>query len=109
MTVQQEAILRLDDYQKFRFSITCHTQDLAVLHCLRALCQWAEQNAKPQIGWGGTTEKTWKRSGGKCTLRFTSSEYRQRFIAKAEQLLPNRWNILETNDQNPAERQRPPH
>ncbi len=40
------------DHKLFKFSITCQTDDLAVLHCLRALCQYAEQHKKPQIGWG---------------------------------------------------------
>ena len=47
----------MDDYTKFRYSVTCETADSAVLHCLRALCQWAEEHPKPQIGWGGTTKK----------------------------------------------------
>src|SRR5579871_5228386 len=72
----------MDDYQKYRFSVTCETSDAAVLHCLRAICQWAEQYMKPQIGWGGTTERSWESNGGKLTLRFTATDYRKLFIEK---------------------------
>jgi len=48
------------DHKLFKFSMTCQTDDLAVLHCLRALCQYAEQHKKPQIGWGGTGKSEWQ-------------------------------------------------
>jgi hypothetical protein len=98
-----------DWYPRYRFSITCLTDDLAVLSCLRALCQWAEKGVYRQIGWGGTTETSWERSGGRATLRFTDAAYRQDFIDKAEQLLADRWSVVEKNDQDPATRQRKPH
>jgi hypothetical protein len=98
----------MDDHQKFRFSITCETQDVAVLHCLRALCQWAEEHPKPQIGWGGTTKEAWELSKGKFTLRFTSAEYRERFVEKAKLLLSEHWTAVETSEHNPAVRQRTP-
>jgi hypothetical protein len=38
----------------------------AVLHCLRALCQWAQRGeSNPNIGWGGTGEKSWAEIGNK--------------------------------------------
>lgn len=96
------------DYLRYRFSATCQTADSAVLHCLRALCQWAEKYPKPQIGWGGTTQSNWEESAGKLTLRFTSSEYRQNFIDRSKELLGDRWHLIATNDNDPAKRQRPP-
>lgn len=99
----------MDDYKKFRFSVTCETKDSPVLHCLRALCQWAEEHPKPQIGWGGTTKKRWDVDHGKFRLRFTKPEYRQSFIKKAEELFSGRWTMIATNDNDPATRQRPPH
>jgi hypothetical protein len=97
------------DHSQFHFSVTCQTADVAVLHCLRALCQWAEKHSKPQIGWGGTTGSSWKRSAGKLTLRFTKAEYRQNFIDKANELLSNRWKVISIDDNDPAKRQRPMH
>jgi hypothetical protein len=99
----------MDDYQRYHFSATCQTSDFAVLYCLRSLCQWAEQHVKPQIGWGGTTKTKWKASNGQLTLRFTDPAYRQNFVDKANELLDGRWTLLGTNDDDPAERQRPPH
>jgi hypothetical protein len=96
----------MDDYEKFRFSITCRTADDGVLNCLRALCQWAEEYPKQQIGWGGTTLASWKRSNGEFKLRFTDPNFRDRFVRKAQELLPDRWTALATNDNDPAKRQR---
>jgi hypothetical protein len=98
----------MDDYQKFRFSVTCQTDDEAVLHCLRALCQWAEEHAKPQIGWGGTTRSAWEKANHQFTLRFTAASHRQRFEQKADELLEGRWKIIAKSDHDPATRQRPP-
>ena len=39
----------------------CRTDDLSVLYCLRALCQWAEEGRYPQIGGGGSTAAEWQR------------------------------------------------
>jgi len=98
-----------DDYRKFKLSVTCQSSDLAVVHCLRALAQWAEKHRHPQIGWGGSGEKEWKGSDGKIVLRFTSEQYRRAFIDKATELLPQRWKVIATNDADPASRRRPKH
>lgn len=41
------------NHEKYHYSATCKTDDPAVLHCLRALCQYSEKGEYPQIGWGG--------------------------------------------------------
>jgi hypothetical protein len=99
----------VSDYERYHFSATCETSDSAVLHCLRALCQWAEEWKKPQIGWGGTGESDWKALDGKFTLRFTTPDYRRHFLDKADELLKGRWRLVSTNDNDPARRQRAPH
>ena len=91
-----------NDHLKFHFSITCHTLDLAVVHCLRAICEWAETHPKRQIAWGGTGKKEWKDSGGKITLRFTSQGNRKNFEEKAAELLATRWTIVSKRDDDPA-------
>jgi hypothetical protein len=96
----------MDDYKLYRFSITCHTEDPAVLHCLRALCQFCEQYKKPQIGWGGTGEREWRSAGFNFTLRFTSPSFREKFIAEAERLLKGHWTVVGTDDNDPARPQR---
>ena len=96
----------IDDYKRYRFSVTCETADRAVLHCLRALCQWAEQYRKKQIGWGGTGDSSWQTAGGQFTLRFTSPDFRERFVQEANRLLPGHWRVVSRNDNDPATRQR---
>jgi hypothetical protein len=90
------------DHMRFKFSITCQTDDIAVLHCLRSLCQFSECSKKKQIGWGGTGEADWRANSGRFTLRFTDPQYRQRFIDEANRLLAGHWSIVKTNDNDPA-------
>lgn len=46
-----------EDYPRCHYSISCGTDDLAVLHCLRSLSQYAEGSNIPQsLPWGGTGE-----------------------------------------------------
>jgi hypothetical protein len=61
-----------EEYQRCHFSITCFTEDPAVVHCLRALCHFAEDGVKPQIAWGGTKIPEWLAAGKRITLRFSS-------------------------------------
>ncbi|MGC3961562.1 MAG: hypothetical protein QM813_27650 [Verrucomicrobiota bacterium] len=96
------------DFKRCKFSITCHTDDLAVVHCLRALCHFAEIAVKPQIAWGGTTIESWASSGKQVTLRFTSPHHRETFIREATRLLPaGIWKETARSDDDPAHRQRP--
>jgi hypothetical protein len=94
------------DHPKFRFSITCHTDDPAVLFCLRALVQFVEKHPKQQIGWGGTKTKDWKAARGNFTLRFTSPAFRDGFVKEANRLLSGRWEQVGISDQDPAEPRR---
>jgi hypothetical protein len=96
----------MDGCQRYRFSVTRQTSDRAVLRCLRALCQWAEEYPKKQIGRGGTGDSRWRTSGGQLTLRFTSPEFRARFILEASRLLPGHWQMVAKNDNDPTTRQR---
>jgi len=90
------------DHDRFHFSITCKTDDLFVLACLRAICHTCEQAPKPHIAWGGTGEDAWKKAGNRATFRFTNSEYRNRFVQEANRLLGGHWQICDTNDNDPA-------
>lgn len=96
----------MSDHQKYHFSATCHTDDAAVLHCLRALCQHAEKGKFPQIGWGGTKQSVWEKDGGKFTVRFTRAEYRQKYLTEARRLLAGHWQLVSTDDNDPATPQR---
>jgi hypothetical protein len=98
-----------EDYKRYHFSATFKTGDAAVLHCLRALCQWAQRDERsPNIGWGGSGENEWAKAT-EATVRFTTPERRQQWQDKAQELLNGKWNLVRTDDNNPARRQRPHH
>lgn len=96
-----------EEYQRCKYSITVHADDLAVVHCLRSLCEYAEQDVKPQIGWGGTKRKNWEKDNNQITLRFSSPDFRNKFVETASRLLPDgSWSEVKRNDCDPAKRQR---
>jgi hypothetical protein len=96
------------EYEQCCFSITCSTDQLAVVHCLRALCEFAAEDVRPQIGWGGTKAREWEKAGNRITLRFTSPSSRQKFVDAAQRLLPQEsWGEVSRSDADPAKRQRP--
>ena len=64
--------MTINHHKRFCFSATFRTEDLAVLHCLRALSHWANHGeSQKNIAWGGSGEDDWKRSKCEATLRFT--------------------------------------
>lgn len=89
-------------HAKYRYSITCHTDDRAVMYCLRSLTHYAEHGPQKNIGWGGTNDSVWKNSGNQITLRFTSPAYREAFRQKANELLAGRWREVSSSDNDPA-------
>jgi hypothetical protein len=96
-----------NDFERYHFSATSHTPDVAVLQCLKGLCQWAQRGVRhQQIGWGGCGEKDWLKRGEEVTFRFTSSERRDAWHAKANELLSGRWTLISTNDNDPASPQK---
>lgn len=95
-----------ENHQKYHYSLTCHTDDPVVLHCLRAIAQFVEKGQYPQIGWDGTTRKAWKQNNQQFTVRFTSPYYRDAFIQEAQRLVSGRWSQISSNDNDPAKRQR---
>jgi len=94
------------DHAKFHYSITCKTDDPAVLACLRALCYHSEQATKAQIGWGGTGLDAWRSDGNRVTFRFTEKKYREKFVQEARRLLHGHWELSGTDDNDPATPQR---
>ncbi|MBI3206666.1 MAG: hypothetical protein HYZ29_34335 [Myxococcales bacterium] len=93
-------------HQDHHFSITVGTQDLAVLHCLRALADFAQETGNKRIVWGGTKAPDWRRGGGNVKFRFSRPQYRERFLAEAQRLLPSTaWMFIGQDDEDPAFRQ----
>jgi hypothetical protein len=92
-----------ENHKLYHYSATCKTDDPVVLHCLRAICQFVEKGKYPQIGWGGTTRKSWAKNKNTFTVRFTSPNYRQTFFEEARRLLPSEsWMLITTDDNDPA-------
>lgn len=53
-----------------KFSITIHTDDLAVVNCLRALSKYCQKTGNNNIPWGGTKDRDWKSQRHNVTFRF---------------------------------------
>lgn len=96
-----------DDHSLYRFSITIHSDDLAVVGCLRALSQFSQKTGNNRIPWGGTKDADW-RSAARCvTFRFSATQYRDGFLAEASRLLPPAlWTVRGQRDDDPASPQR---
>ena len=95
------------EHATYRFSVTIRSNDLAVVNCLRSLSQYSQKSGNNRIPWGGTTDANWKQHSNSVTFRFTSSAYREGFIAEAKHLLPvGLWTAIDQNDNDPAAPQR---
>lgn len=91
------------NHSEYRFSITIHSDDLAVVHCLRALSQFSQRTDNNRIPWGNTKESDWQANNHKVTFRFTSPEYRKVFASEISRLiLINTWTEISRSDDDPA-------
>lgn len=96
----------MNQHPLYRYSVTIKTDDLAVLHCLRALSAHAQTTGNTRIPWGGTKKENWKHDNHRATFHFSRSEYREYFIDEVARLLPeDLWLIIEKSDNNPAKPQ----
>jgi len=90
-------------HKDHRFSITVHTDDLAVLYCLRALADYSQETGNTRITWGGTKKEDWERDGRSVTFRFSRPEYRAKFTDEAIRVLPIKsWSKVRVSDNDPA-------
>jgi len=93
-------------HSHYKFSVTIHSDDLAIVNCLRALSQYSQKSGNNRIPWGGTKDADWKRDGNKVTFRFSSPEYRIGFLREVERLLPsNLLSVIKQSDNDPAQSQ----
>jgi hypothetical protein len=98
---------QMSEHQKYKFSVTIHTDDLAIVGCLRALSKFSQKTGNNQIPWGGTKGSDWKRAGNKVTFHFSAPQYRAGFLAELKRLLPGElWSVAATSDDHPARPQR---
>jgi len=93
----------MSTHKDHRFSITVHTDDLAILYCLRALADYSQETGNTRITWGGTKKADWERDGRSVTFRFSRPTYREKFTKEAARVLPNSsWSKRSVSDNDPA-------
>ena len=93
----------MSEHLRFKFSVTIHSDDLAVVHCLRSLADFSQKGPRKMIAWGNTKEPDWTRDGHTVTFHFTSSRYRESFLHEVERLLPSDlWTKVRRSDADPA-------
>lgn len=89
------------------FSVTIHTDDLAVVNCLRALSKHSQKTGNNNIPWGRTKDKDWESHGHHVTFYFSDPTYREGFLAEARRLLPTHlWREESRDDTQAAKRAR---
>lgn len=90
-----------------KFSITMHSDDLAVINCLRALSKYSQKTGNNNIPWSRTTDRDWERNAHEVTFHFSDPTYREGFVSEVKRLLSqNLWKEVHRSDNNPAKRAR---
>ena len=93
----------MGEHHKYKYSITIHTDDLAVVNCLRSLSQFSQKTGNNRITWGNTKDSDWNAANHKVTFRFTTPEYREGFLFEVNRILPsNLWEESKRSDNDPA-------
>ena len=89
-------------HAEFHHSITCESDDLPVIYCLRGIAEFAEKRAPTHVAWGNTGDDYWEEDGNRVTFHFSDSEYRQIFRDVANDILRERWKEVAAHDEDPA-------
>jgi hypothetical protein len=86
-----------------KYSITIHSDDLAVVNCLRALSKYSQKTGNNNIPWGGTKDKDWNKRHHEVTFHFSDAAYRDGFVHELRRLLPEGlWRETDRDDADPA-------
>ena len=94
-------------HQDYKHSVTIHTDDLAIVNCLRALSQYSQRTGNNRIPWGNTKDLDWQNSNNYVTFRFSNPSYRDFFISEIKRILPlNLWDEVKMSDNDPARKTR---
>lgn len=89
-------------HKDYKFSIVIHSDDLALVSCFRALCQYCQDGGNGRISWAGTGKKEWRREGHRVKFHFKSSEERDEFVCQAKRLFPKElWSKGQEKDNDP--------
>ena len=90
------------DYADYKFSVTIQSDDIALVHCLRALADFSQKDGNQRIAWEGRGEDDWKLAGEQATFRFTTPDFRGGFLREAGRLLALLpWRIISQSDDDP--------
>jgi hypothetical protein len=93
----------MSEHLHHRFSVTIHTDDRAIVGCLRALAEFSQKYGNNKIPCDDTKDEDWNREGHRVTFRFSTAQYRDGLIAEAKRLLPKAlWHLMATSDHDPA-------
>ena len=93
----------MGQHSEFRYSITLATDDLAIVYCLRALSDYAQDTGNSRITWGGSRDQVWRGAGNQVTFRFTRPSYREDLVTTANRVLPSgSWREVSRSDADPA-------
>jgi hypothetical protein len=93
----------MSEHLRYKFSVTIHSDDCAIVGCLRALANFSQKEGNKNIPLSGTKDKDWDRDGHRVTFRFSATRYRDGFLAEAKRLLPSALcHVTATSDNDPA-------
>jgi hypothetical protein len=94
-------------HRDHKYSATIHTDDLALVNCLRALSKFSQRTGNNNIPWGGTKDADWERQQHLVTFRFSTQDYRDGFVSEILRLLPGHlWREVRRSDSDPASPQK---
>ena len=86
--LQKERLTAMSSGPRIRFEATVHTEDEAILNCLRGLAFFHQQTGNRFEIWGSTSVTDWKRDNGNVTFRFSLPLFRDAFVADVLRLFP---------------------
>lgn len=93
----------MSQHDEYHYSVNIKTNDEAVLHCLRALSQYAQLKGNKRIPWGGTKKEDWERDNYCVTFHFSMPKYRNLFMKEVSRLLSRSlWEKIDEKDNDPA-------
>ena len=86
----------------YKFSVVIMSDDLALVNCFRALCQYCQNGGNGRFSWAGTGTKDWRRDAHKVKFYFKSLNERIEFLCQADRLFPkDLWSKGEEKDNDP--------
>lgn len=86
-----------------KYSITIHSDDLAVINCVRALSKYSQKTGNNTLAYGNTKDRDWKKNGHEVTFHFSDPQFRDGFVSQLKRLLPQPlWSEVSRRDNDPA-------